>query len=387
MTYRREHFFIKKGDLNMLGVVFINTENTEKIEKYRRYEFAEAVALTENVEKECRKEKQRFKAEFHLTSEDGNLYYSGVFHFGSYDYQNIYHQVRDKSPNLQASKDREQHRTFVLEQIEVLTPAAYKEIEEIDKTFINLEKTNISKLNKWQRITLYTTAIVGILGCTTLFIYHLLEKERFEAQLANEIEKASIHVSLIEQYEIALQGNRSNLIPYLEELQVVNKLNENQIVLLINEYLINDQFEKAVELNNDIIYLETLILANRLLKDEEKVKKISAFNDFYPTNEARFDLAYFEGNYELMLNIENVNMTVQRSEMKTYAYLKLNQLENAKRELNNNSNKTLEEKIVRYEILAAEIKTLEDRKKLVAEQEAAELQQQINTKRNEINAL
>lgn len=371
----------------MLNVVFYNSGNIDKVENFRTFLFKDAVALTENVERECRKEKLQFTAEFQVTGQDGLVYYRGIFSFGSYDYQNLYHQLIETAPKIKVSKDKERERQFLLEQIEVLTPAAYKEIEVVDKTFINLEKTNISKLKKWQRSAIYVVASLGLVGCTALGFMMTSQESAFEASLVAEVEKAQINTQLIERYEQALQGDKSELLPYLASLQEADKLTENQQVLLLNEYLVNGAYDKAIALNDDIIYVETLILANKQLSDKEKAIKIAEFNELYPTNEARFDLAYFEKNYDLMLNIENVNMTVQRSEMKTYALLKLNKIEEAKKEINNNSNPQLEEKIIRYEILAAEIKTLQSRLGLVAGDELAEVQAQIKAKEEELQKL
>jgi hypothetical protein len=371
----------------MLQVVFYNSTNTEKIENFRHISFSDAVALTENVERECRKEKQSFQAEFQITDLNGNIYYRGIFAFGSYDYQNIYHQLRETAPKIKLSKDREHERQFLLEQIEKLTPAAYKEIELVDKTFINLEKTNISKLKKWQRFVFYSLTPIASIGCIALGFMFSMQQSNFNQQLANEVEKAEINKQLIENYEAALQGNKESYLTYLETLSKENKLTENQQVLLINQYLVTGAYDKAVALNDDVIYVETLLLANKELSDTNKKGKIATFNELYPTNEARFDLAYFEKNYDLLLNVENVNMTVQRSEMKTYAYLKLGKVEQAKKELNNNSNSVLSEKIVRYEILAAEIKTLQTRLGLVSGAERNEISNQIAAKEQEIAKL
>lgn len=371
----------------MLNIVFFNSTNTEKIENFRQIPFSEAVALTENVERECRKEKKSFQAEFQVVDENGNIYYHGIFSFGSYDYQNVYHQVRETAPKIKLPKGEEHERQFLLEQIEKLTPAAYKEIEYVDKTFINLEKTNISKLKKWQRVAFYLLAPAASIGCLAFAFMFNVQQSNFNEQLANEIEKTEINKQLIDHYEAALQGNKDSYLTYLEKLNNDKKLTENQQVLLINEYLIAGAYDKAVELNDDVIYVETLLLANKEISNKEKANKIAAFNELYPTNEARFDLAYFEQNYELLLNVENVNMTVQRSEMKTYALLKLGKVEDAKKELNNNSNSVLSEKIVRYEIIAAEIKTLKTRLDLVSGKEKEQITEQIAAKEKEISKL
>src|SRR5699024_7445102 len=94
---------------------------------------------------------------------------------------------------------------------------------------------------------------------------------------------------------------------------------------------------------------------------DTKVSKIKEFNELYSTNEARFDLAYFDSDYELMLNIQDVNMVSKRSRMKTRAYIKLDQLDEAKEELKNNNDEHTKEMVEKYEILTTEIDTLKEK--------------------------
>lgn len=92
-----------------------------------------------------------------------------------------------------------------------------------------------------------------------------------------------------------------------------------------------------------------------------------------------------------MLNIQNVRMNVKRSEMKTYALLKLGKIDEAKLELNNNNSDELSKKITKYEVITAEIKTLEEKYKVMVNErkinEANQLAKQITDKRKELQSL
>ncbi|QFG00398.1 hypothetical protein PB01_17185 [Psychrobacillus glaciei] len=67
------------------------------------------------------------------------------------------------------------------------------------------------------------------------------------------------------------------------------------------------EYEKAVQVLGDTVYVETLIMKNEALSEEEKIKKIKAFNQLYPTNETRFDLAFYEEDYKLMMNLPSIS--------------------------------------------------------------------------------
>lgn len=195
---------------------------------------------------------------------------------------------------------------------------------------------------------------------------------------------------MVEVYESALLGNKEELEVYFEG----KNLNENQQHILVDMYLKENKYDKAVELLGDPVEVETIILNDDFWQNGEvKINKIKEFNELYPTNEARYDLAYFEKEYELMLNLPTINMTAKRSRMKTYALMKLGKIDEAKVELNNNNDEKLTEKIDRYEILKAEIKTLTE--KLDRENQAKEknaenieaLTTELKEKKEEFSAL
>ena len=77
--------------------------------------------------------------------------------------------------------------------------------------------------------------------------------------------------------------------------------------------------------------------------------------------------------------------------MKTYALMKIGKIDEAKIELNNNNNEELANKITEYEVLTAEIKTLQEKNKLLLQDkkvpEAQEIQAQITEKQKELKAL
>lgn len=344
----------------MLKIWFSNVKDN-MIKNHERIEFNEAVKLTHELEKKCRKEEDQFSSDFTVINEETNeALYSGTFHFGSYDYPNVYQQIKDKSERIKVSKQKQIEKNFLLEKIEELTDPVFKEKEKIDKTIINLDRKRISKLKSWQRRTLYTIGTVSFFLLVLTATTFLLQKIQYEQALKDGKGIVEEKEELIKFYEKGLLGNKNEMVEHLLE---GDTLTENQEVLLANHYIEQDEFDKAVDILESPSKVETLILTKKGYNNETKAKKIKAFDEVYSTNEARFDLAYFNNEFELMLKIPEVDMILDRSIMKTRAHLKLDQLDEAKAELKNNNDENMKEKISKYEILVSEIDTLEEKKK------------------------
>lgn len=367
-------------------VIFSDVPDS-RIKNFEKLPFEEAVALTEQIEKSNREEQKSFSGEFRIVGEDDVLYYKGVFHFGSYDYANLYQQVSDMVNRIKVDKKNQAEKLRLLEQIEQLTPAEFKVKEIIDKNLINLDLSRVSKLKKWQRRGIYTAGSLAVFGLLLALSIFTVQKNQYERALEQAKKDVTNQNQLIENYETALLDSSDSLVTFLEKSE---DLTDTQKRILAGNYIQNNEFEKAVQLVDDTIYAETLIVTSNLTK-QEKVEKITAFNELYPTNEARYDLAYLSGDYELMLNVQSINMTIERSKMKTYALLKLGKIDEAKVELNNNNDANMKQKITLYEGLKAEIVTLEERlKQLMSDKndgEASKVKEQITAKTEELNKL
>lgn len=374
----------------MLQVLFASVEDN-LIPNHTRIDFSEVVSMTHDLELKCREEKRVISSEFTVIApETETTLYVGIFNFGSYDYSNIYHQIKEITQHIKVDKKNLADKTYLLEQIEELTPEEYKAKEIIDKTLINLDKSKISKLKKWQRIVVYSVTTLTTVGLVVLGMSFLLQKAQYEQALTDGRKSVKANEEMVEVYELALLGNKEDLEKYFDG----KTLNENQQHILVDMYLRENQYDKAVATLGDPVEVETIILNDEFWKNgEAKINKLKEFNELYPTNEARFDIAYFEKEYELMLNLPTINMTVKRSRMKTYALMKLGKIDEAKVELNSNNDEKLTEKIDRYEILQAEIKTLTE--KIDRENQAKEkntetieaLTAELNQKKEEFQAL
>lgn len=382
---------ILKGESEELLQVIFSSVEDNLIPHNIRIDFSEVVSMTHDLEMKCREEKRVISSDFKvIASETDTILYRGVFNFGSYDYPNIYHQVKNMTQHIKVNKKNLADKTYLLEQIEELTPDEYKVEETIDKTLINLDKSKISKLKKWQRIVIYSFATLTTVGLVVLGSSFILQKAQYEEALSDGRKSVKANEELVEVYETALLGSKEELEVYFDG----KELNENQQHILVDMYLKENKYDKAVAILGDPVEVETIILNDDFWANgEAKINKLKEFNELYPTNEARFDLAYFEKEYELMLNLPTINMTAKRSRMKTYALMKLGKIDEAKVELNNNNDEKLIEKIDRYEILQAEIKTLTekiDRENQAKEKNTEaidELTAELKVKKEEFSAL
>lgn len=350
--------------------------------------FAEAVKVSQEVEQICRDEKKTLTGDFQVIGEDKKVFYRGVFNFGSYDYPNIYHKIKDMVKHIKVDKKDQADKIYLLEQIELLTPDEYKQAEMVDKTLINLDKSRVSKLKSWQRKTAYAVGGGSFAGFLMTGFLFFAQQTSYEKALDDGRNQLKESAALAETYGEALLGNDAEMVHALEDS---SELTEQQQQILVDKYVSENKFEKAVKLlDGDYVKAESLILTSNL-PSKEKIAKIKAFHNVYPTNEARYDLAYLQGDYELMLNLKSIHMSVTRSEMKTHALLKLGRVDEAKAELNNNANEELNEKIVQYEIINAEIKTLKDKHDLLVREdkksEAQKLRNEIEDKRKQIQQL
>lgn len=342
---------------NNLDVILFNVKSPYKELNelnFKRIDFEKAVQITQKIELLAREEKENFASEFVITSNEKDLY-KGIFNFGSGNYTNLYHQIKDKVPKIKVKKELQNDKNELLKQIEYID-GEYKKIIE---NSITINPSHVSKLNQWKRKVVYS--LLGVTVISSLFMGYLYttKTSAYEKALIEGKNELKDSENLNQLYETALLNtNKKSLY---DTLSSKKELNENQKKLVAINFLEKSKYSELMQLfEEDSLKVNNFILSTTL-KNKEKITK--DFNEFAPSNEGKFAVAYYDKNYDLLLNIKNVTMNVTRSEMKTYAYLKTNQIELAKSELNNNNNKAIGEKIIKYEGLTAEIDTLKNKAK------------------------
>lgn len=336
----------------MLFVIFTNVDHA-RITKFDKIAFKEAVQLTNEIEMEMRAKKKVLSGDFHLIREEDNeTVYSGTFNFGSRYAPNLFIHIKKNLPKIRTNKEKERQRLLLMEEMEEQTEEAYKTEEDLsDDDLSNLDKSKISHLKRWQRRTVYGIGgffALAFIGCLAFFMIQIASFQNEYKQVQATSEEQEL---LISNYEKALLNEQEDMITYLSEK---DELNEEQRLIYANYLSNNEQYEELVNLFDG----DAKLALSYLSQVTDDIEKIQAFNEAYPTNEAEFEIAYANNNFEDLLAIEDVEMSVDRSKKKTYALLKTGKIEDARAELENNNDEELAEKINQYESLTEQIEDL-----------------------------
>lgn len=342
----------------MLYVVFTQL-NHSKIQKYEKIPFDEAVKLSAELEMEMRRNKEKVPGVFSVidSDNDNEALYAGTFNFGSYFAPNLYMHIMKNLPKIKrfGNKEKANKQIEFMRQMDNLISDDYKQEEDIDEQlFQNVDKDKISHLKKWQRWTVYVLGLffaIAFVGTLSFFFiqiaainadYHAMEKQLSSKEKSNNY------------YADALLGDEDKLKKYLSTKN--NKLTDQEKKLSAMFLANDEEYEKLVQLYNG----DAKKVANFLSKNAE-MDKLKAFNEEYPTNEAKFDIAYADKDYDKALSIDNYDVTPERSKKKTYAFLKTGKLDEAKKELENNNDEDLQKKVTKYEDLDKKINDLNDK--------------------------
>jgi len=158
--------------------------------------------------------------------------------------------------------------------------------------------------------------------------------------------------------EQALQGEKSSLIQLLER----KERSEEESALLVDLYLAEGADQKALELTDDPILIETK-LAGLNLSDKKKLERLQDFQVSHPTDEGAFDIAALERHHETVAKTENVEWTAPRISAKVTAYLYLGDIESAKEWASKTNDPAVQEKIDNYQDSTATIDGLNEKLK------------------------
>lgn len=335
----------------LLQVVFTQL-NDNTIKKFERMDFVDAVAQSAILEQKYREDKIKVNGDFYLIEKesDGTALYTGTFIFGSHYAPNLYIHIKKKLEEIKMNKQQQRDRIELIAKMEDGLPDIYKKEEVIENAhLLNLDVSRISKLKKWQRRSIY--ALTGLLGFAfvgTVF-YMVMTIAQYDVAYNKERQTVAAQEKTLEIYEQGLLGNKNEMLDYFNENQ--KNLTDEEKKIYAGLLLEDKKFKEVVGLyNNDLGYIATMI-SNR-----GDINTLKEFHKDFPSKESSFDIFYADKKYKELLALKDVDMTVKRSEMKTYALMKTGKLEEAKAELSNNNNDDLKGKLTEYEKLSKEIK-------------------------------
>ncbi|ERG68078.1 hypothetical protein [Exiguobacterium chiriqhucha] len=335
----------------MLFVRFTDVPDT-RVQNYERLTFVEAVIATHDLHQACSEEGTSCSGDFRLFDQKDELLYRGTFTFGTGGtYPNLYHQVHDRIHRIRTKKEDNAKKMWLLDEIESETPEDYKRPSA--KSNLVVSSTYQSRLTRLQRRLIYGAATTGILF-TSLFTaaQWFIDKEAYAEQVTG------VEQTWLDAYEQALQGEESSLIQLLER----KDRSEEENALLVDLYLAEGADQKALELTNDPILIETK-LAGLDLPNKEKLERLQDFQASYPTDEGAFDIAVLERDHETMAKTENVEWTAPRISAKVTAYLLRKDIESANEWASKTSNPAVQEKIDEYQGITATIDQLNEKLK------------------------
>ncbi|TCI33857.1 hypothetical protein EVJ29_13295 [Exiguobacterium sp. SH4S7] len=335
----------------MLFVRFTDVPDT-RIKNYERLTFAEAVVATHDLHQALSEEGASCFGDFRLFDQKDELLYRGTFTFGTEGtYPNLYHQVKDRVLRIRTKKEDDAKKMWLLDEIESETPDDYR--RQSVKSNPIVSSTYQSRLTRLQRRLIYGAATVGILF-TSLFTaaQWFIDKEAHAEQVTG------VEQTWLDAYEQALQGEESSLIQLLER----KDRSEEENALLVDLYLEEGADQKALELTDDPILIETKLAALDL-SDKEKLERLQDFQVSHPTDEGLFDLATLERDHEIVAKTESVEWTAPRVSAKMTAYLYLGDIESANDWASKTNDPAVQEKIDKYQDITATIDELKDKLK------------------------
>jgi tetrahydromethanopterin S-methyltransferase subunit B len=348
-------YFIFNGGKAMLYVNF--TRGTHpKISKHERIPFPEAVKLSQEIEMEMREKKKTIDSYFFVIDpEYDEEMYEGTFQFGSYTAPNLFIHIKKKLAVMKTDKEKEKIRLAFITEMDELIEDQYKKEEDTEHDILNnLDVSKISRFNRWQRRTIYSIAGFFALTAVGVFSYFFIQiaviNQEYQAIASESDQKGQV----INYYENALLGDTEELEQHLASIER-SELSSQEKIIYAGYVADEGDFDKL----NTIFENDTSMVAT-FLSNNKDTAILRQYHDSYPTNEARFDLAFADENYEEVVEIENVELSTTRSIKKTYAYLKIDNLDAAKEELEGNNSSEMKEKIERYEELKVLIAKLDE---------------------------
>ncbi|WP_214780530.1 hypothetical protein [Exiguobacterium sp. s22] len=343
----------------MLFVRFTDVPDT-RIQNYERLPFAEAVVATHDLHQALSEEGTSCSGDFRLFDQKDELLYRGTFTFGAEGtYPNLYHQVKDRVLRIRTKKEDNAKKLWLLDEIETETPDDYK--RQSVKPITTVSSTFQSRLTRLQRRLIYGAAAAGILF-TSLFTatQWFIDKEAHAEQVTGG-EKV-----WLDAYEQALQGEESSLIDLLER----KDRSEEEDTLLVDLYLAEGADQKALELTDDPILIETK-LAGLDLSDKEKLERLRDFQASHPTDEGAFDIAALEPDHETVAKMDDVEWTSHRLSAKVTAYLYLGDIEAANDWASKTNDPNVPEKIDAYQDITATIDGLNEKLKKTSSKDSS----------------
>lgn len=299
-----------------------------KIRKHERMPFPQAVEISHEIEMEMRGKGEKLESYFYVIDTDyDEAMYEGHFTFGSYQAANLFLHIKKQLPKIRVNKERERIRLAFIADLEESVDERYKIEEEFDPNEKNLEWDKVSRLKKWQRRTVY--GLTGFFAVTSVCVpaYFFIQlanlNQSYHASVANAEESKEV----LDTYEGALLGNDEALYDYLDSL-TQEEMSDAERNLYAGFVADAGEFEQL-----NTLFDQDHSLVASFLSIHRETETLQAYHEEYPTNEAMFDIAYVNEEFEEVTTIEDVDITQERSKKRANAFLQIGNAIEAESEL------------------------------------------------------
>ncbi|WP_298788579.1 hypothetical protein [uncultured Marinococcus sp.] len=316
--------------------------NHPKIPRHQRIPFDEAVELSQNIEMEMRDQNDTIPAYFYVLDDDLNEeMYEGRFTFGSKQAPNLFMHIKNNLPKIRTSKEKERMRLGFLEDMEALVEEKYKFEEQISPNE-NVDANYVSRLKRWQRKTVYGVAAFFVLASIGLFSFFIIQLSSVSAEMQEVTNTKETQEAKVSTYQDALMGDEQELLDYYKDKDPTD-LSTQERNIYASFLADKEQFQQMNKL------FDNKATAVEFIRLNKNTDTLQAYHDAFPTDEGAFELAYQNGNYEKVMNTDNVDMTNRRSEMLAKAHLHQDDVEGAEQVYQNHQTDGVRETIDTYQ--------------------------------------
>lgn len=320
-----------------------------EITSFQPHSFQEIVEKTDDLDKKWRKKNaEPVPLDFMIFNEEGDKLYNGTYVVGSKETTNIYEHICQKLLQLPL-KDYQQRmeRDIFLQKLTSYTPASYQiDIKE-------LGQQNKEGFSKWKQLSkrgrMYVSFLVSVcVIAVVLSITLAMIVNSQSSALENKDQELNRVKTMKQAYEMAMKGDMDKVV---EKLQKKKDRSESEQQALIHFLVMQKKYDEAFKYSGKE---NASFLASRVMQ-MHGMKELKTFQTSYPSSVGAFELAYHAGNYKEAIAVKDVPMSPKLYKEKGIAYLKLDQIEEAKKMASEAKDDYLNKKINKYEELEEQL--------------------------------
>ncbi|WP_028784611.1 hypothetical protein [Thalassobacillus devorans] len=323
--------------------VLFTSKMDGEISSFHPYSFQEVVLLTAELDTKLKKKNAKpITLDFMIFNEEGDKLYNGSYEVGAEGTSNIYDHVCQKLLQLpMENKNEETKRDVFLQQLTSNTPPSYQ----IDMTEVlkekELQKSSWKQLGKRGKIfvsVISTTLMVAVVTSITLLI--LLSNQGKDLRATTqELERME---DVKTAYEGYWTGEQKQAVDQLQGMETLTESERQTLLHFLVELKKYDQAFQYVGKENISSLAEQVMQVHGL-------EELTSFQKSHPSPLGEFKLAFHNGEYKQAVDIRDMPMSPKLYKQKGIAYLRIDQLEEAKKMASEAKDDELNKKINEYQ--------------------------------------